>query len=254
MNGTRTFTPPRQNQRPAETPPEVATAPTGVVPDLRPGQATKALTPRPRHAQEPLPHSTAPTSQVAVIEASEYKAELYSMLCSGISPRRASRLLYQRYGVNIPATAVQDFLQEIPLTNILPLSHLRQRLLALDVEVDTVGEMKRTLHLASERLDSALLLEEVTGKPSTITDRVLKEYWKMLLEFLEIQQGLGELPKAAQEAVLKVSEGDQGLPSLRAVLALEVGGSSPPVQRGPDNARPIIDQEAPSQELLDRSP
>jgi len=160
-------------------------------------------------------------STIAQLEQnSELKQEVFDMLCSGWSPARVSRHLFKTKGVKLTPAAVRTFLDEIPPAFVLPLSLIKTKLLQLDIVVDAVGELNRLLMIQEGRVSAALLVEEVSpGGEKSITleaTRLLKEYWKSLMEFVALLQSIGELP--AEPAKFDITSGGEHIPTLREML------------------------------------
>jgi len=140
------------------------------------------------------------------------KQEVFDKLCSGWTAAKISRDLLRSRGIALRPYAIKQFFDNIPASYILPPTHIRQKLMQLDIQVDAVGEMQRLLRITEERLATALLVEDLapdsnstasidgskSKSPKGITvegTRMTTIYWQMLKDFVEIQQELGDLPK-----------------------------------------------------------
>ncbi len=158
-----------------------------------------------------------PVTEIPAIEACEHKREIFDLLLSGWSPAKVARNLYKQHGVVMAPHEIANFLTVIPPAMLLPPSYLRKRLKQIDITIDAVGELGRLLALQSERLDAALVLEEVTQKPLPLTDKLTKTYWKMLLEYTDKLQSIGDLP--TEPVKIEAGPGrDSGLPRLKDLL------------------------------------
>jgi len=137
-----------------------------------------------------------PETQVASLrEPPELAQDIFDMICSGWSPARISRHLYKTQELTIPTRDIKEFLEEIPTVYFLPTPRLRERLLKLDVRIDALGDLARLIRIGEERLSAALLTEE--QNPQAMTSKVsqlMREQYKMLLQFAKLQQEVGELP------------------------------------------------------------
>ena len=158
-----------------------------------------------------------PASSIESIEQSEHKQEIFDLLLSGWSPAKISKSLYKQYGEVVPPHDIKGFLDELPPALLLPPSYLRTKLKQIDLTIDAVGELGRVLRLQSERLDTALVLEDVAGRPFPLTDRLSRIYWRMLLDYVDKLQSLGDLPKAPAKFEEVMPNGEK-LPRLRDLL------------------------------------
>lgn len=173
----------------------------------------------------PRTFPAAPVSAIQAIESSSRKQEVFDLLLSGWSPAKISKTLFKQYGELLPPHEIAAFLEEIPVSLLLPPSYLQRRLKQVDITFDAVGELGRLLRLQSERLDASLMLEEVTQQPQPTTDKQARVYWQMLLDYIEKLQSLGDLPKAA--AKLEVTPHEAvAAPRLRDLLEAGEAGAA----------------------------
>ena len=152
--------------------------------------------------EDPTPHARIvhpepPKTEIAAIEASPHKAEIYFMLVSGWSPNRVAWYLQNKYQEQIEPSAIREFSELIPLEEFLPEAALRKRFQEIDIIIDPVTEAQLVLKLQQQRLDAALIHEGVTRKGlSPEVDREGRTYWKMLMEFIAMQHATGMLVAA----------------------------------------------------------
>lgn len=164
-----------------------------------------------------------------------HELDIREMLCSGWSPTRVHRFLKAVRSVDVPVRDISDYLGSIPKDEILDFTTLQQRYKQIDIQVDAMGEMARLLRLTSDRLGAALMVEESSGTRLAYVDTVTASYWKMLGEFIGIQQSVGELPSTksgnppVQSGDVAQLLGGKPLPTLRSLL-LEVKYGSDDVQ------------------------
>jgi len=181
--------------------------------------------------------------QVEVLDApthttlAPYEQEIREMLCSGWTPARVTRFLKQVRTVDIAIDDVADYLTQIPKEDIVDFSALQRRYQNLDIQVDAMGELARLLRLVSDRLASAVNVEDMTGTRISYIDTATQLYWRMLVEFAELQQSLGDLPsiKHGNSPVphtnLPQLVGGAPLPTLRALLIEVSDGAYAPRPR-----------------------
>jgi len=166
----------------------------------------------------------------------QHELEIREMLCSGWTPIRVHRFLKAVRSVEVPLQDISDYLGSIPKAELLDFTALQKRYNQINIQVDAMGELARLLRLTSDRLGAALMIEEASGTRLAYVDTVTASYWKMLSEYVEIQQSIGELPSTkgsnppVQPGAAAQLLGGKPLPSLRSLL-LEV-------KYGPDNQRP----------------
>lgn len=138
-----------------------------------------------------------PVTDIESVENSAHKHDLFVLLCSGWTAPRVAAEMDRRFGERIPVSDISTFAQAIPDQFVMALSQLQAKYAAIDVEVDTASEMHKMLLLARDRLDDALIHEQVTKQQGTgvgrseverqsgiVKDRA-REYWKMLLDFVD---------------------------------------------------------------------
>jgi len=139
-------------------------------------------------------HPEPPKTEIAAIEASPHKAEIYFMLVSGWSPNRVAWYLQNKYQEQVEPSAIREFSALIPQEEFLPEAALRKRFQEIDIIIDPVTEAQLVLKLQQQRLDAALIHEQVTRKGlSPEVDREGRTYWKMLMEFIAMQHATGML-------------------------------------------------------------
>lgn len=162
-----------------------------------------------------------PRTNIEVVEESEYKQDIFDRLCSGWSPARVSAWLRDTFGVQIAAASITRFFEEIPDVYILPPTVVRQRLLGLDVKIDSLTALGQTLRLMEERLEAYETTFDVATKDANLRKldanyrKELKTYFDMLVDYTKLLQGLGLYTSIAQrpEAPPKAEE-----PTLRDLL------------------------------------
>lgn len=171
-----------------------------------------------------------PVTDIASVEGSPHKHDIFVLLCSGWTPPRVAAEIERRHSERIPITDLQAFAKCIPDQFVLALSQLQHRYAAIDMEVDTSAEMQRLMLLARDRLDEALIHEQATKQQGTgssehggsvdrehnsIVHLRAREYWKMLLEFVDRMPIMrdAEIPLEARKA-LPASD----MPSLREII------------------------------------
>jgi len=156
-------------------------------------------------------------------ELSIYEQEIRDMLCSGWTPARVVSFIKKASSIDISIDAVVNYLETIPKKDIVDFSALQRRYKNLDIQVDAMGELARVLKLVSDRLASAVNVEDRTKTRIGYVDTATQLYWKMLVEFAELQQSLGELPSVKHSPPVPVTNlpqlvGGGPLPTLRALL------------------------------------
>ena len=135
----------------------------------------------------------------------------------------------------------------IPKENIIDFTALQKRYKKLDIQVDAIGELSRLLRLVSDRLGAALSIEDKTQTRLSYVDTATQLYWKMLLEFAELQQSLGDLPSVKHgppvpQLAIPQLLGGEPLPTLRALLVEVSNGAYAP--------RPRANTRSATKELL----
>jgi len=192
--------------------------------------------------------------QVEVLDApahttlAPYEQEIREMLCSGWTPARVVRFIKQARTVDIAIDDVSDYLIQIPKEDIVDFSALQRRYKNLDLQVDAMGELARVLRLVSDRLASAVHVEDMTKTRLAYVDTATQLYWRMLVEFAELQQSLGDLPSIKHgsppvpHANIPQLVGGGPLPTLRALLIEVSDGAYAP--------RPRVNTRRTSQELF----
>lgn len=188
-----------------------------------------------------FPDATGIVTTCSLMEGDpQLKQDVFNMLCSGWSPARISKHLLKT-GAGLSVKEINAFLNQIPITWILPVSHLRKALQDLDVKVDAVGQMERLLRTTEDRLSTALLLEDIApsqdgggtggkgagaGRGITIeATRMTQMYWQMLREFVQLQQSIGDMPSEPVPIDVRLNSGT-GTPTLRDLLAQRVTATS----------------------------
>lgn len=177
------------------------------------------------------------------------------LIVSGWSHARIQSYILALHNVEVTAGEI-DAIQEVVCELILPPSVLQNRFKGLDVEADPIGEMHRLLLLASERLGTSLNLEEIndTGR-LPYTDTAMKTYWRMLTEFIGIQQSVGALPrKTSPTESVPIPVQQQMLPTLRALLVAKFDGPEIPSLEKSDAAYirgSQVNTGQPAQKLLE---
>jgi len=134
-----------------------------------------------------------------------YEQEVREMLCSGWSPDRVSRFLKKSSSIDIPIDNITDYLETIPQEDIVDFSALQRRYKNLNIQVDAMGELARVLSLVSDRLATAINVEDKNQIRIGYVDTATQLYWKMLIEFAELQQSLGELPSVKHNPPVPVT-------------------------------------------------
>lgn len=158
-----------------------------------------------------------PTPTVESILRTDTAYEIFTQLTSGWSPHRISRMLAQK-GIQVTPLDINEYMHEIPPAYFLPTSYIRKRLLKLDIQIDALGELARLLRIQEERVGVVLLVEEQNPQQlTTQTSRMVKDYFKMLIQFAELQQKVGELP--TEPTQIDVTSGGEPLPTLKELLS-----------------------------------
>lgn len=122
--------------------------------------------------------------------------EVIDMLRTGWSPGRIARFVHQTLGITLAVSHVAELRKALPPVALLPPGKLAKRLDLVDLEIDTLGELARTIRVAEDRLDSALLVEEASGSPPTKkTSQLLEQYAKLLQQYAELKMKMGLIPE-----------------------------------------------------------
>jgi len=126
----------------------------------------------------------------------DYEDEVITMLRSLWSPARVVRYLRFRYGdATLTVADVQKVKDQMAPGAFIRPSKLAER---GDVKVDTLLAMSRLLLAQEERVSAATLASEQNpGEDAAyrVASKLTKQYWDMLVEFSEVAQSVGELPK-----------------------------------------------------------
>jgi len=157
-----------------------------------------------------------------------YRLEVHDMLCSGWSPARVYRHLEVVRHVKVPLHEIINYLATIPEAELLPKTVLQQQFQGADIEVDALGEMARLLRLQSERLGTALFLEQRTGERIPYVEIASKIYWQMLQDYVAMKQVVGEIPTTPS---LPAEGALQKLPPLRDLFIIN-NNMVAPVEQG----------------------
>ena len=108
-----------------------------------------------------------PVTDIASVENSAHKHDLFVLLCSGWTPPRVAAEMERRFGERIPVSDLSTFAQAIPDQFVMALSQLQAKYAAIDVEVDAASELHKMLLLARDRLDDAIVYEQATKQQNT---------------------------------------------------------------------------------------
>ena len=163
-------------------------------------QAPKVATPKapkvPTTVETTVPKVPASfATEIDSLRRSPFLYEVYSLICSNVSPARCCTLIMQRHGVSIPFLDILRYKSSITDDEILSVSGLAMRTKNIDLEVDAMGEMARALRVASDRLDTAMLAEELSKDALTVqVESSLLTYWTMLGQYVKLRQSMGEIP------------------------------------------------------------
>lgn len=146
-----------------------------------------------------------------------YGLEIRAMLSSGWESERVCRHLNMTRNAELTVEDVEAIRKDMPEEMFLTPAQLQERV--GDFIADPLGEMARILKVQSDRLVVALAIEDVKGSRVPYVDAAVKNYWRLLKEYTEILQSLGELPVASakQEAPPVPLLGD-GIPTMRLLL------------------------------------
>lgn len=162
-----------------------------------------------------------PEVNIETVTESGHIEEIFNMLCSGISPVRVADLIFQRHHVAVPPADIAAFAEAIDQDYFVPYSKIAERLNRVDAQVDAITEYARMLLLQRDRVDAAVLAEEVAQGDSEASRQVNKEmrtYLMMLEKYIRLRQELGELPKEPMKIQsINIEEGSGGK-SLKDIL------------------------------------
>ena len=146
--------------------------------------------------------------------------DIRRLIISGWTHARIQHFMRMLYDIEVAAEDI-DTIQGVVSDLMLPPSALQKRFNGLDIEVDPIGEMHRVLRVASDRLGAALNLE-AAAKDGRLpyTDTAIKAYWRLLAEFIEIQQSIGVLPRETTPTAVfpPLVTSPQKLPTIRALM------------------------------------
>lgn len=163
-------------------------------------------------------HPTAPDTDILSIERSEHKAEVFGLLCSGVSPSRTATLIQQRYGETLQPEEVAAFATQIPEEYFLKPGELQRRVKFVDVEIDTIGELAAVLRYFKDEVEVALIATRLSSGDSNVTEdtrKLMGQYWTKLIKFEELRGELGLVPVAQQQVA---APAEATLPSLRQLV------------------------------------
>jgi len=196
------------------------------------------------------------TQVPATITTSAHKEEILALLLSGWSPARVHQHIRTARHQDIPAQDIATLLATLPSDQLTDPTPLARRFPSM-VEFDAPTEMSRLLQLQANRLQIALALEGAGQQRLPYVDTAVRGYWKMLLEYVETKQSLGDLPLQTQKAGTQINFGlqlpgsSEGMPTLRALLAVT---TEPLPNTDPDNgahaSRPQPYKRTPAPKLL----
>lgn len=163
-------------------------------------------------------YPAAPSTDILSIERSEHKAEVFGLLCSGVSPSRTATLIQQRYGETLAAEEVATFAKQIPEEYFLEPGELQKRVKFVDVEIDTIGELAAVLRYFKSEVEVALLATRFSTGDGSVTEdtrKLMGQYWSKLIKFEELRGELGLVPVAQQQLP---APAEAQLPSLRQLI------------------------------------
>jgi len=126
-----------------------------------------------------------------------HEDEVIVMLRSLWSPARIVRYLRFRYGedTGITVADIQKAKDQMAPGAFIRPSKLAER---GDIKIDTLMAMSRLLLAQEEQVCAATIaLEQSPGEAAAhrTAAKLTKSYWDMLVEFSEVAQSVGELPK-----------------------------------------------------------
>jgi len=130
-----------------------------------------------------------------------YEQEVRELLCSCWSPPRIFSFMRETKNVIIPVADIYTYLDSIPADDILEMSILQAKYNNLSIKVDALGEMERLLRLSSDRMGAVINIEKSRLERIPYLDTAIAAYWKMLREFVAIQQSIGALPMKGATAL-----------------------------------------------------
>jgi len=165
-----------------------------------------------------------PATSIRSIEDSEHRYEIFTLLCSRVSPERVAKILRTHYHEIIPVEDIRAYLGAIDIAFVIEEDFLtREKLKSLDIQIDAPTRLAKLIQLADLRLDALLQAEDLADTDAVrlsiqpAIDRAMGAYWKMLLDYVRTMQSMGELPseplKLSVEAVSARQE-----PGLRELL------------------------------------
>ncbi len=167
-----------------------------------------------------------PKTEIASVESSEYKQEIFDRLLSGWSPARISEVVKKRHGVLIKPEDIEAYRQQIPEEMFLGASELAKRLKNIDVRVDALLTMERLIVLLEQRLNDALIHERVTRssltRPSDTKDNkdtIVEHRAKLLFTHCErFERLLADIGERGPQVAEEYLEIKAKLPALREIL------------------------------------
>lgn len=162
-----------------------------------------------------------PETDVAAVESSDYRQEIFDKLLTRWSPARISESLLKRHGVIIKPEDIEAYRQQIPEGMALEGSELAKFVKNIDVRVDALLTSERVIVLLEQRLGVALVHEKVTqsslapDSKAKDGDTLVEHRARLLLaecnKFERLLFEIGERrPQMSQEFV-EIKEGVQTL-------------------------------------------
>ena len=149
------------------------------------------------------------------IRNSPHREEIVARILSNWSPARIAREIEREYGVLVPIEDIAALRKMIPAERRLKESEVAKRLKHIDVQIDALQDMQRGLAILRDRLDDALLYEQITcktletspdkkTKDATLVEHRLVLWLDQLRKYQLMRHETGDLETAVIEAEQKV--------------------------------------------------
>lgn len=147
--------------------------------------------------------------------------EIRIMIASGWTSVHIQRQMRKAANTEVSIDNIDAIRKSMLPEQMLSHTGLQEHFDGIDIETDALGECTRLLRLQSNRLKTALTLEEVPGAARVpYVDVAVRAYWRMLLQYIEMKQSIGDLPsqKSSTPSLLPIPIQIQELPTIRSLL------------------------------------
>jgi len=153
------------------------------------------------------------------IRNSPYREEIVARILSNWSPARIAQAIEKEHGILVPIGDIAALRKMIPAERRLKESEVAKRLKHIDVQIDALQDMQRGLAILRDRLDDALLYEQIScktlepplekkggkkEKDETLVEHRLVLWLEQLRKYQLMRHETGDLETAEIEAEQKI--------------------------------------------------